>query len=416
MKVESLIREDKRVLEKVVDNHIKKELISKVQDQRLVAGDEMDKVKEKNKECRDQVHQDITQALERRKEEDAAELRKREELIRQIRELEKIPIVRTQGFDPTETAGHGLLNEMSMAELRERLEYEKIVREAETEKKREETRKFKEEKSDMLSSTAESIMRARNDLKDKKDRERMEKLRKKEQEEHKRKEVRERGLIEAYDRISEKKRLKQAEEDRLAAELRKIKLQREYLNADKSMMERKAWKDLEDGAEREAREKQNNALLDQWKTNGIKVKDLTINATNNKTTVQNKITFDGGYKERLGTRKMENEILHKEVLEYKNTKFAKQKIQEETLKTKEKKMNPFKDKINKKSIANATKRQKRMQGNTMKQVNEEPSEFAGADEADMYAMEDDMGGDLLAMEDDVNEGQQQVERMMEMEA
>jgi hypothetical protein len=170
MKVESLIREDQRVHEKVVDNQTKKELISKVQDQRTVAGDEMDKIKEKNKECRDQVHQEITQALERRKEEDAAELRKREELIRQIRELEKIPIVRTQGFDPTETAGHGLLNEMSMAELRERLEYEKIVREAETEKKREETRKFKEEKSEMLSSTAESIMRARNDLKDKKER------------------------------------------------------------------------------------------------------------------------------------------------------------------------------------------------------------------------------------------------------
>lgn len=415
MKVESLIREDQRVHEKVVDHQIKKELISKVQDQRLVAGDEMEKIKEKNKEVRDQVHQEISQALQRRKEEDAAELRKREELIRQIRELEKIPIVRTQGFDPTETAGHGLLNEMSLAELRERLEYEKIVREAETEKKREETRKFKEEKSDMLSSTAESIMRARNDLKEKKERERLEKQLKKEREEQKRKEVRERGLVEAYDRISEKKRLKQEEEDRLAAELRKIKLQREYLNADKSMMEKKAWKDLEDGAEREAREKQNNALLDQWKSNGIKVKDLTINANNNKATVQKKITYDGGYKGRLETRKMENEILHKEVLEYKTTKYAKQKIQEENLKTKQQKMNPFKDKINKESIANATKIQKRKQGNTMKQINEE-SEYAGTHEGDMYDMDGEMGGDLLAMGDDEDEDQQQVDRMREMEA
>ena len=74
--------------------------------------------------------------MQRRKEEDAIELERRQELIRQIRELEKIPLVRTTGYDPTETAGHGLLDEMSLAELRERLEYEKIRRQAETEIKR----------------------------------------------------------------------------------------------------------------------------------------------------------------------------------------------------------------------------------------------------------------------------------------
>lgn len=43
----------------------------------------------------------------------------------QIRELEKIPIIRTKGFDPTEAGGYGLLHEMSIAELRERLEFNK---------------------------------------------------------------------------------------------------------------------------------------------------------------------------------------------------------------------------------------------------------------------------------------------------
>ena len=344
MKVQSQIREDQRQHEKVVDKVVKKDLISKVQDQRLVAEDEKDKMKQKNKDVRDQVHTEISQALARRKDEDAAELRRKEELIRQIRELEKIPIVRTQGFDPTETAGFGLLNEMSIAELRERLEYEKIRREAETEQKREENLKAKEEKAEMLSGYAESIMKARDDLKSNKERERLEKQRQKEEEEAKRKEVRERGLLEAYDRISEKKRLRKEEEDRLAAELRKIKLQREYLNADKSMMEKKAWKELEAGAERQARDKQNNKLLDQWRANGIKVKDLSINAQNNKKTVQNKIDYDTGYKGRLETKKMENEILHKEVLEYKNTQYANEKIRSNTMK---------------KSIPRVTKRQQR---------------------------------------------------------
>ena len=42
-------------------------------------------------------------------------------MIRQIRELEKIPIVRTRGYVPTESGAHGLLQEMSMIELRERV-------------------------------------------------------------------------------------------------------------------------------------------------------------------------------------------------------------------------------------------------------------------------------------------------------
>lgn len=50
-------------------------------------------------------------------------MKKKQELIMQIRELEKIPIIRTKGFDPTEAGGFGLLEEMSIAELRERLEF-----------------------------------------------------------------------------------------------------------------------------------------------------------------------------------------------------------------------------------------------------------------------------------------------------
>lgn len=45
------------------------------------------------------------------------------------------------------------------------------------------------------------------------------------------------------------------EEAWLAKELKEIKLQRQYLNASKAMVEEKAWKDLENGAEWIAREK-----------------------------------------------------------------------------------------------------------------------------------------------------------------
>lgn len=76
-----------------------------------------------NRELRNQINKEISEALKRKRDEEENEHRKRQELIRQIRELEKIPIVRTKGFDPTEAGGHGLLEEMSIAELRERIEF-----------------------------------------------------------------------------------------------------------------------------------------------------------------------------------------------------------------------------------------------------------------------------------------------------
>ena len=68
--------------------------------------------------------------------------------------------------------------------------------------------------------------------------------------EQKRKEMREKGLMEAYDKINKKKMDKKAEDLRLAKELKEIRLQRQYNNANAAMVEEKAWKELEMGAER----------------------------------------------------------------------------------------------------------------------------------------------------------------------
>ena len=86
------------------------------------------------------------------------------------------------------------------------------------------------------------------------------------------------------------------------------------MNANAAMVEEKAWKELEAGAERQIRNNQNDRLIDQCKLNGIAVKDQTVRADNMKNEVTAKLIGDKGYKERLEVRKKENEMLHKSTL------------------------------------------------------------------------------------------------------
>jgi len=61
------------------------------------------------------------------------------------------------------------------------------------------------------------------------------------------------------------------------------------MNANAAMVEEKAWKELEAGAERAIRENQNDRLIDQCKLNGITVKDQMVRANNKKNEVMDKL-------------------------------------------------------------------------------------------------------------------------------
>lgn len=165
MKIESELRANEREDAIIEDKAKRKEVVISVQSQKDNAAKEVEKVKEEKKRIRDEINKDITEAMQRKKEEEAIEQRKKEELIRQIRELEKIPIVRTKGYDPTETGGHGLLEELSLAELRERLEFNKRQREIEVNQKREENLKAKEDFAEKLMGESERVQKAREERK-----------------------------------------------------------------------------------------------------------------------------------------------------------------------------------------------------------------------------------------------------------
>lgn len=314
MKVAANVRQDER--EKNLQEEFEKRVqtVEQVHSQQHKASEAKEELKQDNREIRNVINKEITEALQRKKDEDEVEMRRKQELIRQIRELEKIPIQRTKGFDPTEAGGHGLLEEMSIAELRERIEYQKREIEQETERKRQLNLQRKDKEAQDLLSTASKIEEARNVRKALNDKRREDKLRQQQELEERKKAMREKGLIEAYEKINKKKRDKQAEDARLAKELKEIRLQRQYMNANAAMVEEQAWKQLEKGAERQIRNNQNERLIDQCKLNGISVKDQTVRAANKKNEVLEKLEVDRTYAETLKTKKHENELLHKNTL------------------------------------------------------------------------------------------------------
>merc|ERR1712232_919315 len=73
---------------------------------------------------------------ERKQKEDEHEMERRKDLIRQIRALERVPVERFKMYDPAEQPCQGLLEEMSLAELRERLKMEQSKQAKELEDKR----------------------------------------------------------------------------------------------------------------------------------------------------------------------------------------------------------------------------------------------------------------------------------------
>jgi hypothetical protein len=91
-------------------------------------------------------------------------MRERAELIQQMRAVELQTVDRWKPFDITAVAGHGIHEEMSIAEVRERLELLKLDREKERESRRDQIIKEKQSKEKMITDTVQNIAKYRNEL------------------------------------------------------------------------------------------------------------------------------------------------------------------------------------------------------------------------------------------------------------
>ncbi|KFU98186.1 hypothetical protein N340_08554, partial [Tauraco erythrolophus] len=111
-----------------------------------------------------EVCEENRELLRQALEEEEEKLRKRYELIQQIRAIESLPSIRHKFVDLTETAGHGLICEMSIVELRERLALLREAQKAAEEEKRDQIIHEKRAKEQLLLDKLDQISVFRAEL------------------------------------------------------------------------------------------------------------------------------------------------------------------------------------------------------------------------------------------------------------
>ena len=201
---------------------------------------------------------------------------KREDLIRRIRALERAPRKTAKVFDPTKSSGIGLLDEMSLVELYERLEIVKAQARRDCERVRMRVAEEKRARQDDLRKRLENIGRlrvsARVANKAERERRRQMKLNAKiAMEKH-----REQSKRELARKLTARREALSAEFDALKQEELRVEKQRLLLGSNKLVIQQRHFKEQIKGAEREARIRQHVAQEDARRAREFAAKDRIV--------------------------------------------------------------------------------------------------------------------------------------------
>ena len=305
-----------RLIEKEKDILKNKELVKEIdKDKEKIIKNKI-KLENENKELYKRKKAEFNELNLIRIEEKKIEQKRRDDLIRQIRELEKIPVKRTSGFDPTETPGYGILEEMSIVELKERLELQKKFLK-EIEAKREENKLKSEERTEDLIAKANNIADFRDKLRNQKEIEKKQKRDLLEQKQELFRQMREKNLYELKEKMQNKKDELRKEDEIFQKKIREINLQRQFLQQGRAAVEQKRFKQIEDGMERKVNNRQNQDLIDQYLKEKVDWQNVKIRYNNIKQNVDNSQNLFNNYKNAYLKSSFLNDIVNAEDNEYK---------------------------------------------------------------------------------------------------
>ncbi|KAM6313447.1 cilia- and flagella-associated protein 99 [Aegotheles albertisi] len=244
-----LIREEKAELmhqyaeKRLQEQKEMKELVEQVVEGHKNAKQAKIKLQKYKQQIVQEVCEENRELLRQALEEEEEKLRKRYELIQQIRAIESLPSLKHKFVDLTETGGHGLICEMSIVELRERLALLREAQKAAEEKKRDQIIHEKQAKEQLLLDKLDQISVFRAELG------RAAALK---QEEKKRKsQTGERPMKDERILNLQKKIVEKTMERKKQAELLKITPQKTSITPSKDSLQWNHWKELEESRERQ---------------------------------------------------------------------------------------------------------------------------------------------------------------------
>lgn len=249
--------------------------------------------------------------IELRKLEEKKQQEIRDQLILKIRELDRKVIKKTKEFDPAEHTSQGLLEEMSLVQLQQKHKEMKEQFQRQEQERREQIKTQKHIKNQQVMEMMEMINDARNNRARANQSKRMATKEKLDNREKRKAKESQDQMVQGYHKIMDKKeKLKQedAEITRIAKEIRLKKL---YMKADQDKVEEQAWKNLEDGAEREAMERQNRKLIEQENTQSVKLKERELMAENAMKEFQETLNRQREYNMRADQEERDKELLNR---------------------------------------------------------------------------------------------------------
>merc|ERR1719487_543630 len=284
--------------------------------------------------------------FERVAKEKAYEMAKKKDLIRQIRAIERVSVVRPVAFDPSEPPRHGVLEEMSLAELRERLSMERARREREVEVKRHNIIEEKNLRVKDIAGKADQCTKIREMAREESEVRREKMLKQREEEEKGRQAVREKSVLAAQEKIAAKKRERRQEELRLRREEKEISVKRQFLQANAEMVEIKAYEEQQKGLEREASTRQEVQIAAEQRNREIMRLEEKIRKKNRKEELQEHKEVQDAFDKHMEIARIDDELFTAEIRNANKTAREMQRRVEDRLSATLRRDRPYAAKIN----------------------------------------------------------------------